>query len=58
MCASLKDERLEGFGSYSAVKTLSVISIYEVNTNILAPELGALEIEPTIQNDDFFQKLL
>jgi hypothetical protein len=55
MCVSLKPERLDGFDSYSAFKNSSVVSIFAVNTNILAPKLGALEVDPTIQNGDFIE---
>jgi hypothetical protein len=42
MCASLRPERLDGFYSHWVFKTLSLISWCLVNTNVVAPKIGAL----------------
>jgi hypothetical protein len=55
-CTSLGPERLDGF--YSVFKSLSVISRCPMNTNILAPKTGYLQIIPKTQNGDFHQVLV
>jgi hypothetical protein len=55
ICVSLASERLEGFYSYSAFKSLSIIGRFPVNMNIPAPKTGALLLGPQSQNADFLE---
>jgi hypothetical protein len=45
----LVPEQLDGFYSYSVVKSLSIIGQCPVNMNIPAPKIGTLEKRPKIK---------
>jgi hypothetical protein len=44
MCPSLAPERLDGFYSYSVVKSLSVRGQRLVNLNVISTKIGALQM--------------
>lgn len=53
--ASLASERLEGFYSYTAFKSLSIIGRFPVNMNIPAAKTGAVLLGPHPQNAGFLE---
>jgi hypothetical protein len=53
--ASLVPERLDGFYSYSAFLSISVIGRCQVNVNIPALQIGAIHMGPKTQNGDFLK---
>jgi hypothetical protein len=55
MYLSLTLEQLVGFYSYWLFKSLSIIRWCLVNMNILAPKIGALQLDPKNQNGDFLE---
>jgi hypothetical protein len=54
MFTSLEPERLDGFYSYSAFKSSSILGKCLMNLN-LAPKTGAVQIDLKTRNDDFLQ---
>jgi hypothetical protein len=51
-CLSMVPERIDGFYSYSAFESLYHIGRRAMNMNIVAPEIGAVQVPPAPKNGD------
>jgi hypothetical protein len=55
MCDSVSPEQFDGFYSYSAFRCLSITVRCPVNLKILAPRIGAVQMDPKMQIGDFLE---